>query len=279
MFIVYCLTRDNNCQTITLAAYLVADRIVFPPEIAGLPHARTEDLLYMPHSFFGCGYNKSLASIAPAEPPTGGQPAPSDDAAPAAASGHRTEQRGDGVGNVQVSAFPRGPTTKGTVFLCCSLPFVVVPLMQLERDGEPRPAAGAAVGAERSWVEQEEAFEAELYATKLAGLVAALDKAVAEAEAEAEAGAGAGAAASNTAGAGRGRLAAPGGVLETRFGLRRLAKGSGGGSKPLAAPSAHARSAAPSSVSSPVAAPSAAGQRLCGIIRAEKIDRRLLKVI
>eukprot|EP01051_Picozoa_sp_SAG22_P001422 SAG22_NODE_56_length_23716_cov_11.146759_1_plen_420_part_00 len=29
----------------------------------------------------------------------------------------------------QVSAFPCGPTAKGTVYLCCSLPFVVVPLL------------------------------------------------------------------------------------------------------------------------------------------------------
>jgi predicted O-linked N-acetylglucosamine transferase (SPINDLY family) len=45
--------------------YLVADRVVFPPEIALAPSTRTEHLLYMPYSFFGCGYTQSLA-IAPA---------------------------------------------------------------------------------------------------------------------------------------------------------------------------------------------------------------------
>eukprot|EP01051_Picozoa_sp_SAG22_P011174 SAG22_NODE_1055_length_5789_cov_3.943234_4_plen_234_part_00 len=30
---------------------------------------------------------------------------------------------------VQVGAFPCGPTAKGTVYFCCSLPFVVVPLL------------------------------------------------------------------------------------------------------------------------------------------------------
>eukprot|EP01051_Picozoa_sp_SAG22_P018285 SAG22_NODE_3036_length_2008_cov_1.479309_1_plen_260_part_00 len=40
-----------------------------------------------------------------------------------------------------VSAFPCGPTAKGTVFLYCSLPFVVVPLMQ-----RPPPVAPVSGG-------------------------------------------------------------------------------------------------------------------------------------
>lgn len=52
-------------------SYLVADRVVFPPEIAAAPDSRTEHLLYMPYSFFGCGYAHSLAAVAqrPRDPP------------------------------------------------------------------------------------------------------------------------------------------------------------------------------------------------------------------
>eukprot|EP01051_Picozoa_sp_SAG22_P001258 SAG22_NODE_48_length_24654_cov_4.406394_6_plen_228_part_00 len=64
---------------------------------------------------------------------------------------------GGSKGRSLVGAFPCGPTAEGTAFLCCSLPFVVVPLMQAELSGESgssagkvayrRPGAGGVVGA------------------------------------------------------------------------------------------------------------------------------------
>ena len=141
-------------------SYLLADRVVFPPEIATAPApagtatataatamaaARSEHLLYMPYSFFGLGYSRTMPPPASPPPPPSGT-VPSHDGG---GGGEEEEEEDDDDDEADGAA--------------------------VDASAAAAAARGGGGGGEVSWVAAEDEFEAELHELKLHGLLQQLD--------------------------------------------------------------------------------------------------------